>query len=67
MTPEGRNAELEAENQRQREQIVLLSKREGVSPENHLKIPRVATPESGQHKRAPNLGGGRAARDDRAC
>jgi hypothetical protein len=33
----------------------------------HLKIPRVATHESGQQEIAPNLGGGRAARDDMAC
>jgi hypothetical protein len=30
------------------------------------KIPGAAAPESGQQKRAPDLGGGRAARDDRA-
>src|SRR5258708_6103432 len=31
-----------------------------------LKIPGAATPESGQQEIAPNLGGGRAARDDGA-
>src|SRR5258708_34537969 len=45
---------------------VCLARRYLLESVFHLKIPMVATPESGQQKRAPNLGGGRAARDDRA-